>query len=71
MISIALCEFPVRIHPVSAQLLEMFLDGNLAHAMFQRFFSLPNSDYIPLAECIIQSPRAFTDHRESLGIPKS
>ena len=55
MISIALCEFPVRIHPVSAQLLEMFLNGNLAHALFQRFFSLPNSDYIALAECIVQS----------------
>lgn len=57
MISIALCDFPVRIHPVSGQLLEMFLDGDLTHALFQRFFSLPNSDYIPLAECIV---RAFS-----------
>ena len=55
MMSIALCEFPARIHPFSAQLLEMFLDGRLTHASFQRFFSLPNSDYIALAECIVRS----------------
>ena len=55
MISLALCEFPIRIHPVSAQFLELFLEGRITHALFQRFFSLPNSDYIPLAECIVRS----------------
>lgn len=48
------CEFPARLHPASRVFLENFLDGRLSAAEFQRFFSLPNSDYIPLAECIVR-----------------
>ncbi|MGI9333759.1 MAG: hypothetical protein ACR2RL_11475, partial [Gammaproteobacteria bacterium] len=49
----ASCEFPERLHPVSDMLLTHFVDGNLSVAAFLRFFSLPNSDYIELARCIV------------------
>lgn len=49
----ALCTFPERVHPVSAGFLEDLLVGSMAPPLFQRFFSLPNSDYIDLAACIV------------------
>ena len=48
------CEFPERLHPVSKMFLEAFLEGRMSPAEFQRFFSLPNSDYIALAECLVK-----------------
>ncbi len=48
------CEFPERLHPVSRLFLDAFLEGRMSAAEFQRFFSLPNSDYIPLAECLVR-----------------
>lgn len=48
------CEFPERLHPVSRVFLDAFLDGRMTAAQFKRFFSLPNSDYIPLAECLVR-----------------
>lgn len=50
----SLCEFPARLHPVSQMFLDAFLQGRLARADFLRFFSLPNSDYIPLGQCLVQ-----------------
>lgn len=47
------CEFPLRLHPVSQSLLESFIAGLISTPEFLRFFSLPNSDYIPLAQCFI------------------
>lgn len=52
MLSLAACEFPARLHPISQQILDMFVVGEISTAFFQRTFSLPNSDYIPLAACI-------------------
>lgn len=48
------CDFPARLHPASRIFLDAFLDGRMTAAEFQRFFSLPNSDYIPLAECLVR-----------------
>ena len=45
-----MCGFPDRLHPVSQHLLEAYLSGKLLTHEFLRFFSLPNSDYIPLAQ---------------------
>lgn len=50
----AYCEFPERLHPVSKMFLEAFLEGRMSSVEFQRFFSLPNSDYIVLAECLVK-----------------
>ena len=52
------CQFPERLHPVSQLFLDLFLRGRLTTGRlttpeFLRFFSLPNSDYLPLAECFI------------------
>lgn len=49
----ALCGFPERLHPVSRTILDNFLDGALLAPEFLRFFSLPNSAYIPLARCFL------------------
>lgn len=48
-----LCAFPDRLHPVSQIILESFIEGRLAASEFLRAFSLPNSDYIPLAKCFV------------------
>jgi hypothetical protein len=47
------CGFPERLHPVSAMFLRYFIDGEMAANEFLRFFSLPNSDYIDLGQCIV------------------
>jgi hypothetical protein len=51
----AICQFPHRLHPVSQQFFERFVDGFMTTADFMRFFSLPNSDYIQLARCFVQA----------------
>lgn len=47
------CQFPVRLHPVSQLFLDYFVAGKMTTPEFLRFFSLPNSDYIPLAQCFV------------------
>lgn len=49
-----LCGFPERLHPVSQQLLDSFIEGRMTTADFLRFFSLPDSDYIPLGACFVK-----------------
>jgi hypothetical protein len=44
---------PERIHPVSRQFLDAFLVGHISRAQFLRIFSLPNSDYLAVQDCII------------------
>ena len=46
---------PSHLHPVSAQVLLLFLDGDLTLAEFRRLFSLPNSDYISVTNCILRA----------------
>jgi hypothetical protein len=48
-----LCDFPARLHPVSQMFLDAYIGGKLTTAEFLRFFSLPNSDYVPLGQCFI------------------
>lgn len=52
-IAMIVCEFPLRLHPVSQSLLDSFIAGLISTPEFLRFFSLPNSDYIPLAQCFV------------------
>ncbi len=48
------CRFPEHLHPVSQTILDHYLNGVLTASEFQRFFSLPNSDYIDLAACLVK-----------------
>ena len=46
---------PPQLHPVSAQILQLFLSGDLPLVEFRRMFSLPNSDYLPVTDCILKA----------------
>jgi hypothetical protein len=50
----AICHFPDRLHPVSQQFFDRFVQGLMTTPEFMRFFSLPNSDYIQLGHCFMQ-----------------
>lgn len=47
------CHMMQPLHPASQLYLDAFTLGEMSRELFQRFFSLPNSDYIGLAECIL------------------
>jgi hypothetical protein len=46
---------PPKLHPISMQILDLFLSGQLPLAEFRRLFSLPNSDYLPVTDCILKA----------------
>ena len=46
---------PPILHPVSRQILDLFLRGWLPEEEFLRLFSLPNSDYLRVSECIVRA----------------
>ena len=46
---------PPILHPVSQRILELFFTGLLPKEEFMRLFSLPNSDYLVVSECIMRS----------------
>jgi hypothetical protein len=48
---------PPNRHPVSAQILDLFLSGIIPVGEFRRVFSLPNSDYLPVTDCILNAMR--------------
>lgn len=52
-LAMMICRFPDRLHPVSQNIVDYYLTGVLTTPEFLRFFSLPNSDYIPLARCLV------------------
>ena len=54
-VAMIVCEFPLHLHPVSQSLLESFIAGLISTPEFLRFFSLPDSDYISLAQCFISA----------------
>ncbi len=54
------CDFPERLHPVSRLILDYFLDNVISTGEFLRYFSLPNSDYIPLAACLVSMLQGST-----------
>lgn len=45
---------PPFLHPVSRHILELFLKGSLPQEEFLRLFSLPNSDYLVVSQCILR-----------------
>ena len=44
---------PDRLHPVSRMFLELWLNGEMSTAEFLRWFHMPNSDYLAVAQCIL------------------
>lgn len=46
---------PERLHPVSALILDSFLSGRITLDQFKWGFHLPNSTYLPVAECILNA----------------
>ncbi len=44
---------PERLHPVSRMFLEIWLAGDLSSAEFLGWFHTPNSDCLPVAQCIL------------------
>ena len=46
---------PEHLHPVSRMFLELWLSGGMSTAEFLRWFHMPNSDYLPVAQCILKA----------------
>ena len=44
---------PKHLHPVSRMFLETWLSGDMSTAEFLRWFHMPNSAYLPVAQCIL------------------
>ncbi len=44
---------PARLHPVSQMFLNYWLAGDMSTPEFLRWFHMPNSDYISVAQCIL------------------
>ncbi len=44
---------PERLHPVSQRFLEYWLSGVMSTPDFLRWFHMPNSDYLPVAQCLV------------------
>ena len=44
---------PGQLHPVSEVFLKAWLAGEISTANFRRFFHLPDSDYLDVAQCIL------------------
>lgn len=47
------CQVPEKLHPLSANTLAAFLENNMSEWEFGRLFSLANSTYVALTECIL------------------
>ena len=46
---------PERLHPVSRLFLEQWLSGQISTTEFLRFFHMPNSDYLEVAQCLLSA----------------
>lgn len=46
---------PTNLHPVSRMILEAFLAGRITERDFRWGFHLPNSDYLPVTECVLRA----------------
>ena len=51
-LEILMC-LPERLHPVSRMFLENWLAGEMSTPEFLRWFHMPNSDYLSVAQCIL------------------
>jgi hypothetical protein len=54
---------PTNLHPVSRMILEAFLDGRITERDFRWGFHLPNSDYLPVTECVLRALGATPTRR--------
>jgi len=46
---------PAKLHPASRTILEAFLEGRITERDFRWGFHLPNSDYLPVTECVLRA----------------
>ena len=46
---------PQPLHPVRRMFLDYWLAGKIPTAGFLRWFHMPNSDYPPIARCIVEA----------------
>lgn len=46
---------PERLHPISQRFLEAWLKGEMATADFLRWFHMPNSSYLEVAQCLLRA----------------
>ena len=44
---------PERLHPISQLFLGYWLDGTMSTPEFLRWFHMPNSDYLSVAQCLL------------------
>jgi hypothetical protein len=44
---------PDHLHPVSEQFLQAWLAGEMSTSSFLRWFHMPNSDYLDVAQCLL------------------
>ena len=59
---------PARLHPVSRMFLEAFLAGRITQQDFLWAFHLPNSDYLPVAECIVKALSGLSNTNPTLHL---
>jgi hypothetical protein len=59
---------PVRLHPVSRMFLERLLAGRLTQHDFLWGFHLPNSDYLPVAQCIVKVLAELAKRKRTLQL---
>ena len=45
---------PSQLHPFSQLVLDNYLDNRMPTSEFRRWFHMPNSDYLPVSDCIAQ-----------------
>lgn len=45
---------PSRLHSFSRAVLDAYLAGNMPTSEFRRWFHMPNSEYLPVSDCIAQ-----------------
>jgi hypothetical protein len=51
---VAAC-LPVDLHPMSQKFLEAWILGDMPTREFLRWFHMPNSDYLPVAQCLLRA----------------
>ena len=45
---------PAHLHSFSRTILDYYLEGRMATSEFRRWFHMPNSDYLPVSDCVAQ-----------------
>lgn len=45
---------PENLHSFSRMVLDIYLAGGIPTSEFRRWFHMPNSEYLPISDCIAQ-----------------